>query len=214
MNLIQINEIFLRFQNNNPEPITELKYINEYTLLVAIVLSAQATDISVNKATEPLFKEITSPTQMLTLGEEKLQHYIKSIGLYKGKARNIIKLSLILEEKYNGQVPNTREELISLPGVGRKTANVFLNCARSHDTIGVDTHVLRVSNRLGFTISTNPLQVERDLERMIPKEWKKFAHHWLILHGRYICKARTPLCKNCYLTDLCKYYQNNKPKNC
>jgi endonuclease-3 len=209
MNLRQINEIFYRFHQHTNEPITELKFKNEYTLLVAIVLSAQATDISVNKATETLFEQVTNPLQMLKLGEENLQKYIKSIGLYRAKASNILKLSKILYEQYNSLIPATREELMNLPGVGRKTANVFLNCARGETTIGVDTHVLRVSNRLGFTSSINPLKVEQDLESLIPAEWKKHAHHWLILHGRYICKARTPLCKNCYLTDLCKYYQES-----
>ncbi len=207
MNLVQINEIFLRFQRQNPKPVTELKYKNEYTLLVAIVLSAQATDISVNKATEILFEDITCPEQMINLGEEKLQNYIKSIGLYRTKAQNIIKLSQILQDQYHNYIPDTLEDLMSLPGVGRKTANVFLNCARGANTIGVDTHVLRVSNRLGFTESLNPFVVEKDLELLIPIEWKKYAHHWLILHGRYTCKARKPLCKNCYLTDLCKSFK-------
>lgn len=207
MNTRQINKIFSLFQAKNAEPVTELKYVNEYTLLVAIVLSAQATDISVNKVTEPLFKEVTNHIQMIELGEEKLQNFIKSIGLYRGKARNILKLSLMLEEQFNGRIPNTREELMSLPGVGRKTANVFLNCARLHDTIGVDTHVLRVSNRIGLTNTTNLIKVEQDLETKIPKLWKRYAHHWLILHGRYTCKARTPLCKECDIKDLCKYYK-------
>jgi endonuclease III len=202
-----INAIFRRFAEENPEPETELEYTNHYTLLVAIVLSAQATDVSVNKATQALFAVADTPEKMLELGEEKLKSYIKTIGLFNTKAKNVIALSRILVDSYHSTVPRTLEELSCLPGVGRKTANVLLNCAFGVPTIAVDTHVFRVSNRLGLARSTTPHDTEMQLLENIPSEWKQHAHHWLILHGRYICKARKPECDRCPLTDLCEYYQ-------
>ena len=207
MNKNQINEIFAVFSQNNPNPKTELKYVNEYSLLVAIVLSAQATDISVNKATYKLFQTVDTPEKMIALGEENLKKHIKTIGLYNSKAKHIIALSHSLINLFQGEIPNNIEELQKLSGVGRKTANVFLNCARGLDTIGVDTHVERVSNRIGIVNTKNPLQTEKSLLKKIPATWKKNAHHWLILHGRYICKARKPLCANCKIYDLCRFKQ-------
>lgn len=198
-------KILEKFRQNNPEPKTELEYRNKFTLLVAIVLSAQATDVSVNKATQTLFLKYDTPEKLLNLGEEGLKQYIKTIGLYNSKAKNVIRLCAILIEKYGGQIPRDRDELQALPGVGRKTANVFLNCAYGDLTIGVDTHVERVSNRIGLISAKNPLQTELKLERKIPKEYKKNVHHWLILHGRYVCKARKPLCHNCLIYDLCGF---------
>lgn len=210
MNKQNINQIFYIFSTQNPNPKTELEYKNEYTLLVAIVLSAQSTDISVNKATKSLFDKIKTPKGMLKLGENQLKKHIKTIGLYNSKAKNIIKLSKMLVDDFNNKIPDTITELQLLPGVGRKTANVFLNCARNRDTIGVDTHVERVSNRIGIVNTNNPLQTEKALLATIPNIWKQHAHHWLILHGRYICKARTPLCKKCIISHLCYY----KKKTC
>lgn len=201
----QIDSIFEILSATNPEPTTELKYVNEYTMLVAVVLSAQATDVGVNKATEKLFAEITSPSQMLDLGEEGLVEYIKSIGLYKAKARNIIALSQILTQEYAGTVPNNFEDLIKLPGVGRKTANVILNTAFGHPTIAVDTHIFRVSKRLGIASGNNPDKVADELVINIPSKWHRHAHHWLILHGRYICKARRPECERCPIREYCEY---------
>jgi len=201
----QITEIFEIFCNYNPEPVTELEYISDYTLLVAIVLSAQATDISVNKATKPLFEKYKTPRDMLELGEEGLKQYIKTIGLYNSKAKNIIILSKQLIEDYNEEIPKGLDELQKLAGVGRKTANVFLNCAYGFLTMGVDTHVFRVSNRLGLTKAKNTLASERQLLKKIPDQYKLHAHHWLILHGRYICKARKPICCECKLVNLCEY---------
>ena len=205
MNKKTISQIFEIFSEQNPEPKTELNYINEYTLLIAIVLSAQATDIGVNKATKALFKVAITPEQILSLGENKLKTYIKTIGLFNSKAKNIIKLSHKLIESFHGIIPNNIEDLQSLAGVGRKTANVFLNCARGEPTIGVDTHVERVSNRIGIVKTKNPLQTEKSLIKNIPNIWKKHAHHWLILHGRYVCKARKPICGKCIISHLCKY---------
>jgi len=203
MNKKNIKEVFLRFEKNNPKPKGELIYISPYTLLVAVVLSAQATDISVNKATKNLFRLAKTPLEMLSLGEQKVIENIKSIGLYKNKAKNVINLSKILIEKFNGQVPKSLEELKTLPGVGRKTANVVLNMAFGFPTIAVDTHVFRVSNRTKIAPGKNVDEVEDLLLKRIPEEYLLYAHHWLILHGRYICKARKPLCEQCSILDLC-----------
>ena len=188
-----------------PDPTTELAYINPYTLLVAVVLSAQATDVSVNKATEPLFKLADTPAKMVALGEERLRDFIKTIGLYRTKARNVIGLSKLLLEKHGGQVPDSREDLEALPGVGRKTANVVLNVAFGHETIAVDTHIFRVANRTGLASGKDPLEVEQGLEKIVPAQFKRHAHHWLILHGRYVCTARNPKCTACAVRALCLY---------
>lgn len=198
-----INTIFERFLLDNPNPQTELVAPNDYTLLVSVVLSAQATDKSVNKATESLYKIVQTPQQMIDLGEEKLIQYIKSIGLYKVKAKHIIELSEMLIEKYNSVLPNTRENLESLPGVGRKTANVILNVVYGQPTMPVDTHLLRIAPRIGLSNGKTPIDVEKDLIRTIPSQYMEHAHHWLILHGRYICKARNPQCEKCFISDLC-----------
>jgi len=203
MNKKNIKEVFLRFEKNNPKPKGELIYTSPYTLLVAVVLSAQATDISVNKATKNLFRLAKTPLEMLSLGEQKVIENIKSIGLYKNKAKNVINLSKILIEKFNGRVPKSLEELKTLPGVGRKTANVVLNMAFGFPTIAVDTHVFRVSNRTMIAPGKNVDEVEDLLLKRIPEEYLLHAHHWLILHGRYICKARKPLCDQCSILDLC-----------
>jgi endonuclease-3 len=200
-----IDEFFRRLAAVNHEPKTELKYVNIYTLLVAVVLSAQATDTGVNKATKDLFAKVKTPAEMLALSENGLKKYIKTIGLFNGKAKNIIALSKILIEKFNGKIPRTREELQSLPGVGRKTANVILNVAYSEPTIAVDTHVFRVANRTGLAHGKTPEEVEQRLLKAIPKKFLSHAHHWLILHGRYVCKARAPLCPTCIVHDLCEY---------
>lgn len=202
-----INKIFAIFQKQNPEPKTELEYKNNYTLLVAVVLSAQSTDIGVNKATKKLFAIADSPEKMLKIGEEKLKKYINTIGLYNTKAKNIIALSEILVEEYNSQVPEDLDALQSLPGVGRKTANVILNCAFGHPTIAVDTHVFRVSNRIGLAHETDPLKTEIALLKNIPKKWQQHAHHWLILQGRYICIARKPKCGVCPISSYCQFYK-------
>ena len=198
-----IKEIFKRFKEKNPQPKGELIYSSSYPLLVAVVLIAQATDISVNKATKNLFKLAKNPEEMISIGEEKVIENIRSIGLYKNKAKNVINLSKILIEKFNGVVPKSIEELQSLPGVGRKTANVVLNMAFGVPTIAVDTHVFRVSNRTQIAVGKNVDEGESILLKNIPKEYLYHAHHWLILHGRYICKARKPLCNECPITDLC-----------
>jgi endonuclease-3 len=200
-----INEFFRRLAADNPAPKTELEYINPYTLLVAVVLSAQATDIGVNKATGPLFQIVQTPQQMVELGEEKLRQYIRTIGLFNTKAKNVIKLSEILVAEHGGEVPRKRKELEALPGVGRKTANVVLNVAFGQTTIAVDTHIFRVSNRTGLARGKTPEEVERKLLRYVPARWKPHAHHWLILHGRYICKARKPDCPACAVRDLCAF---------
>jgi endonuclease-3 len=199
------DEFFRRLAADNPAPKTELEYINPYTLLVAVVLSAQATDIGVNKATGPLFKIVQTPQQMVELGEEKLRQYIRTIGLFNTKAKNVIKLSEILVAQHAGEVPRKRKELEALPGVGRKTANVVLNVAFGQITIAVDTHIFRVSNRTGLARGKTPEEVERKLLRYVPARWKPHAHHWLILHGRYICKARKPDCPACAVRDLCAF---------
>jgi endonuclease-3 len=188
-----------------PAPKTELEYANPYTLLVAVVLSAQATDVGVNKATKPLFAIVDSPQKMLALGEARLVGYIKSIGLYRTKARNVMTLSRLLVELHGGKVPRRREELEALPGVGRKTASVVLNVAFGEKTIAVDTHIFRVANRTGLAPGKTPLEVELGLERRVPEPYVQHAHHWLILHGRYVCKARKPDCPSCVVRDLCRY---------
>ncbi len=188
-----------------PEPKGELEHVNPYTLLVAVVLSAQATDAGVNKATRALFKVADTPERMVKLGEEKLRNYIKTIGLYKNKAKNIIRLSERLIAQHGSEVPRDRVALEALPGVGRKTANVVLNVAFGEPTIAVDTHVLRVANRIGLSHGKTPLAVEEDLLKIVPPEFGVHAHHWLILHGRYVCKARKPECPRCLIRDLCRF---------
>jgi endonuclease-3 len=204
----KVAEMFRRLSERLPQPETELEYANPYTLLVAVVLSAQATDASVNKATEPLFKFVDTPEKMLALGEAKLRGYIKTIGLFNTKAKNVIALSRILVERHGGQVPRQREALEALPGVGRKTANVVLNVAFGEPTIAVDTHIFRVGNRTGLAPGKTPLDVELKLLKVVPDQYRRHAHHWLILHGRYVCKARRPDCPLCVIRDLCAY----KPK--
>jgi endonuclease-3 len=207
MNKKQIHEFFQRLHNLNPEPKGELQYTNPYTLLVAVVLSAQATDKGVNKATPALFKVADTPQKMVKLGEEKVRDYIKTIGLYKGKAKNIVALSEILIKEHGGRVPADRDELVKLPGVGRKTANVVLNIAFGRPTMAVDTHIFRVSNRTGLAPASTPEKVELELEKRVPDEFKQHAHHWLILHGRYICVARKPKCAECPVYDLCEFQE-------
>ena len=199
------DEFFRRLAARDPEPKTELNYINDYTLLVAVVLSAQATDVGVNKATKTLFEKVTTPHAMIKLGEAGLKRYIKTIGLFNAKAKNIIALSKILVEQFDGDIPRTRDALQTLPGVGRKTANVVLNVAFGEPTIAVDTHVFRVANRTGLATGKTPEHVEQKLLKAVPKTWLPHAHHWLILHGRYLCKARAPLCGRCIVRDLCTY---------
>ena len=205
MKKADIIEFFSRLKAIEPEPKGELNYINPFTLLVAVVLSAQATDVGVNKATPALFKVADTPEKMVALGEERIREYIKTIGLFNAKAKNVYALSQILIEKYNSEVPQDRDELVKLPGVGRKTANVVLSMAFGIPTIAVDTHIFRVSNRTGLAPGKNVEQVEAKLEKNIPDEFKFHAHHWLILHGRYICKARKPDCPKCPVIDLCAY---------
>ncbi len=201
----EIEELFRQFKRFGPEPEGELDFINPFTLLVAVVLSAQATDTSVNKATEPLFKIADTPQQMLALGEARLKEAIKTIGLFNTKAKNIIQLSRLLIERHGGAVPRDREALEALPGVGRKTANVVLNTAFGQPTIAVDTHLFRVANRTGLGPGKTPLEVEEKLNRRVPDWAKRHAHHWLILHGRYVCKARRPDCPRCIIRTLCRY---------
>ena len=204
----QVFEFFRRLADENPSPTTELEYDNPYTLLVAVVLSAQATDASVNIATRPLFEHVKTPEQMVVLGEERLREAIKTIGLFNTKAKNVIALSEALIRDHRSQVPRTREELEKLPGVGRKTANVVLNTAFGEEAFAVDTHIFRVCNRTGLAPGKHVLQVELKLEKVVPQPFRLNAHHWLILHGRYICKARLPECWRCPVIDLCRY----KPK--
>ena len=206
----EIDEFFEALKKAIPEPKTELQSVNPYTLLVAVVLSAQATDKGVNKATEPLFKIADTPAKMMALGEARLTGYIKTIGLYRGKAKNIIALSKLLIERHGGAVPHTREELEALPGAGRKTANVVLNVAFGQKTIAVDTHIFRVSNRTNLAPGKNVLEVELKLEKKVPDKYKLHAHHWLILHGRYTCIARKPLCPTCVVRDICRYKDKTK----
>ena len=201
----QVISLFERFKSENPVPKTELIATNNYTLLVSVVLSAQATDKSVNKATEFLYQKVDTPEKMLELGEEGLIGYIKSIGLYKNKAKNVIALSKILIEKFNSEIPKTREDLMSLPGVGRKTANVILNVVYGEKTMPVDTHLLRISPRIGLSFGTTPESIETDLLKIIPDEYMQHAHHWLILHGRYVCTARNPKCSECLISDICQH---------
>lgn len=205
MNPAKRKEIYARLAAQNPAPTTELRYGSTFELLVAVVLSAQATDVSVNKATAELFKVAKTPEAMLRLGERGLKRYIKTIGLFNSKAANIIKASKILVAQYGGEVPSEREALESLPGVGRKTANVILNTAFGEPTIAVDTHIFRLANRTGLAPGKNPLEVEKRLVKFTPDEYKRHAHHWLILHGRYVCKARKPECGECVIADLCEY---------
>ncbi len=199
----QIAAIFARLAEQNPEPKGELEHVNAFTLLVAVVLSAQATDAGVNKATRPLFKKADTPEKMLALGEEALRDDIKTIGLFRNKAKNVIALSQALIDQYGGEVPEDRDALEQLPGVGRKTANVVMNMAFGHPTMAVDTHVFRLANRLGMAPGKTPEAVEEGLLKVVPAEYGLHAHHWLILHGRYVCKARKPMCYNCVIRDLC-----------
>jgi endonuclease III len=204
----QIDEIFRRFEAMSPHPKTELRYADPFTLLVAVVLSAQATDSSVNKATPELFKAADTPQKLIELGEAKLTDKIKTIGLYRNKAKHLIALSHKLVEEFHGKVPDNREALVTLPGVGRKTANVVLNVAFGQSTIAVDTHLFRVANRTGLAPGKDPLEVELVLDRVVPERYKHNCHHWLILHGRYVCKARKPECWRCLINDICLF----KPK--
>jgi endonuclease-3 len=204
-------EFYRRLSDSRPIPRTELEFINPFTLLVAVVLSAQATDVGVNKATPALFAAADTPAKMLALGEERVIDYIRTIGLFRTKARNIVKLSRILIEEHGGVVPRDREALEKLPGVGRKTANVVLNVAFGEPTIAVDTHIFRVGNRTGLAPGKTPAAVEAGLEKMTPAEYKLGAHHWLILHGRYVCKARKPDCPDCVVADLCRYGAKTPP---
>lgn len=203
-----IFEFFRRLAEDNPSPETELEFGNTYQLLVAVTLSAQATDVGVNKATRRLFELVKTPAQMVALGEAGLKEHIKTIGLFNTKAKNVIALSEILVRDYGGEVPADRDALTQLPGVGRKTANVVMNCAFGAETFAVDTHIFRVGNRTGLGKGKTPLAVEKQLEKKVPQPFRVGAHHWLILHGRYICKARTPECWRCPVADLCAY----KPK--
>ncbi|QPC43555.1 endonuclease III [Kaustia mangrovi] len=201
----EIEEMFARFERADPDPRGELHYTNVFTLLVAVVLSAQATDEGVNKATTPLFETVDTPEKMVALGEERLREAIKTIGLYRNKAKNVIQLSRDLIERFGGEVPHDREALESLPGVGRKTANVVLNTAFGEPTIAVDTHLFRLSNRTGLAPGRTPAEVEGKLMKLVPNRYKVHAHHWLILHGRYVCKARKPDCLACLIRDICRY---------
>ncbi len=201
----EIEEAFRRFHAADPHPKGELQYVNPYTLLVAVVLSAQATDAGVNKATPALFKLADTPAKMVALGEERVRDLIKTIGLYRTKAKNVIALSRLLVAEHGGEVPRSREALEALPGVGRKTANVVLNIAFGEPTIAVDTHIFRIGNRTGLAVGKTPLDVEMKLNDVVPKKYLLHAHHWLILHGRYVCLARRPLCEKCIIADLCKW---------
>ena len=201
----EIKEIFERFKKENPNPTSELKWTNSFTLLVSVVLSAQATDKSVNKATESLYKIADTPQKILSLGEDNLISYIKSIGLYKSKAKHIIELSKMLISEFDSKIPDNLEDSIKLPGVGRKTANVVLNVLFNKPTMPVDTHLLRISPKIGLAQGSTPLEIEKSLCARIPQEYMNHAHHWLILHGRYICTARNPHCENCIINDICKH---------
>jgi len=205
MPIKDIDEFFRRLSVADPEPKGELNYVNEFTLTVAVVLSAQATDAGVNKATEKLFEIADTPEMMLALGEAKVRDHIRTIGLYRNKAKNVIALCEMLISDFGGVIPQTREELVNLPGVGRKTANVVLNIAFGQPTMAVDTHIFRLGNRTGMAPGKNVDQVEDKLIKRIPKQWMQHAHHWLILHGRYVCKARKPECGNCVVKDLCRF---------
>jgi len=205
MKKADIHQFYARLAEDIPEPKTELNYVNPYTLLVAVALSAQATDVGVNKATRKLFEAVTTPGQMLALGEDRLKEYIKTIGLFNTKAKNAILAAQILVDGHGGEVPNDRDALEALPGVGRKTANVVLNEAFGVPTIAVDTHIFRVSNRTGLAPGKTPLAVEKALEKATPEDFRQHAHHWLILHGRYLCKARTPECWRCPVAEFCRF---------
>ena len=198
-------ELFARLKKSNPEPKGELEYVNNFTMLVAVVLSAQATDIGVNRATRALFRVADTPEKMLRLGEKKVQNYVKTIGLYRNKAKNVVALSEKLINEFGSEVPDDRDALESLPGVGRKTANVVLNNAFGEPTMAVDTHIFRISNRTGLAPGKNPIEVEEALNKFVPEPFRLHAHHWLILHGRYICKARKPDCHRCQIADICVY---------
>ena len=208
----QVTEAFRRFQAASPEPKTELQHINPFTLLVAVVLSAQATDAGVNKATPALFAAADTPEKMEALGEERVRDLIKTIGLFRTKAKNVVELSRRLVANHGGQVPRSREALEALPGVGRKTANVVLNVAFGEPTIAVDTHIFRVGNRTGMAPGKNPIEVELKLEQVVPAQYKRHAHHWLILHGRYTCLARKPRCESCLIADLCQWPEKTVAK--
>ena len=205
MKKADVVELFTRLRELDPHPTTELNYTTPFELLVAVVLSAQATDVGVNKATKKLYPIANTPQAILDLGEETLKQYISTIGLFNSKAKNVMALCRILVEQYHGEVPRTREALEALPGVGRKTANVVLNTAFGHPTIAVDTHIFRVANRTGLAPGKDVRAVEDKLEKVVPGEFKQDAHHWLILHGRYVCKARKPDCPQCVIRDLCRY---------
>ena len=211
MRKADVVEFYARLAEANPHPETELAYVNDYTLLVAVALSAQSTDIGVNKATKLLFQEVDTPEAMLALGEDELKQHIKTIGLFNSKAKNVIALSQVLVDQHGGQVPQDRDALEALPGVGRKTANVVLNTAFGHETFAVDTHIFRVGNRTGLARGKTPLAVEKALDKATPQPFRLHAHHWLILHGRYICKARTPECWRCPVADLCAYKPKTPP---
>ena len=210
MKKADIVELFSRLREVDPHPTTELHYTTPFELLVAVVLSAQATDVGVNKATKKLYPVANTPQAILDLGEDKLKQYISTIGLFNSKAKHVMALCNILVEQYDGDVPQTREALEALPGVGRKTANVVLNTAFGHATIAVDTHIFRVSNRTGLAPGKDVRAVEDKLEKVVPLEFKQDAHHWLILHGRYVCKARKPDCPQCVIRDLCRYKDKTK----
>ena len=201
----QIFEFFRRLAEDNPAPQTELEYGNAYQLLVAVTLSAQATDVGVNKATRALFAKVTTPQEMLGLGEAGLKEHIKTIGLFNSKAKNVIAMAHILVDEHGGAVPDTREALVKLPGVGRKTANVVLNCWFGQETFAVDTHIFRLSNRTGMAKGKTPEAVEAKLEKRVPQPFRRDSHHWMILHGRYVCKARSPECWRCKVADLCSF---------
>ena len=211
MNRAQVFEFYRRLAEDNPAPETELEFVNPYTLVVAVTLSAQATDVGVNKATRPLFARVTTPQQMLELGEEGLREAIKTIGLFNTKAKNVVAAARILVDEFGGEVPAERALLEKLPGVGRKTANVVLNVAFGQPTIAVDTHIFRVANRTGLAPGKDPLAVELKLEKVTPEPFLHGAHHWLILHGRYVCKARLPECWRCVVADLCRYKPKTPP---
>jgi len=206
-----VNKIFEIWKKEYKEkPAIELEYTNPFTLLVAVILSAQSTDKGVNKATQKLFKKISTPQEMYELGENNLRKYIKSIGLYNTKGKNIILMSKMLVDKFNSKLPNTREELTQLPGVGRKTANIILNCVFNKPTIAVDTHVFRVANRIGIVHEKNVLDTELALEKVVPNKWKYLLNQWMVLHGRYVCKAKKPDCENCKINKYCEFYNKTK----
>jgi endonuclease III len=212
MNAAKRTEIFARFAAANPAPTTELEYASEFQLLIAVILSAQATDVSVNKATRRLFADAPTPAAMAALGEEGLADYIRSIGLYPTKSKNVIATCRQLLSQHQGEVPHSREALEALPGVGRKTANVVLNTAFGEPTIAVDTHIFRVANRIGLAPGKTPLEVELKLLKSVPSQYRRDAHHWLILHGRYVCTARRPQCERCLIADLCEFKDKNLPR--